>query len=121
MGVDLPDYLRTLDAQSGETCRNVVGDIQSISQRLQRERGEPSYRTPILAGIGEGGTLAAAILAQAPAATIAGAVTYDPTASVHSRIPLCSTSRTAGDPEGAFTYGPWPFLPGFWVVWVFGR
>ena len=57
-----------------------------------------------------------AILARAPAATIAGAVSYDPTVAVHTRIPLCSTSGAKTDPQGGFAYGPWPSLPGFWVV-----
>ena len=92
VGVDLPDYLARLDAHSGEACHDVVGDIDSISRQVQRERGNTSYRTPIVAGIGEGGALAAVILAHAPAATIAGAVSYDPTVAVHTRIPLCSTS-----------------------------
>jgi len=54
--------------------------------------------------------------AQAPAATIAGAVSYDPTISVRSRIPLCSTSATSAESDGGFAYGPWPSLPGFWMV-----
>ena len=116
VGVDLRDYLARLDAHSGEACRDVVGDVDSISRRLERERGNPRYLTPIVAGIGEGGALAPAILAHAPAATIAGAVSYDPTVAVHTRIPLCSTSGAKKDPQGGFAYGPWPSLPGFWVV-----
>jgi type IV secretory pathway VirJ component len=116
VGVDLPTYLQRLDTHPGETCHGVVGDIESISRQIQRERGSTSYRTPIVAGIGEGGALAAIILAQAPASTIAGAVSYDPTISVRSRIPLCSTSATSAEPEGGFAYGPWLSLPGFWIV-----
>jgi phosphatidylglycerol lysyltransferase len=116
VGVDLPTYLRRLDTLTGEACHRVVGDIESISRQIQRERGSTSYRTPIVAGIGEGGALAAIILAQAPASTIAGAVSYDPTNSVRSRIPLCSTSATSAEPEGGFEYGSWPSLPGFWIV-----
>jgi type IV secretory pathway VirJ component len=116
VGVDLPAYLQRLDTLRGETCHGLVGDIESISRQIQRKRGSNSYRTPIVAGIGEGGALAAIILAQAPAATIAGAVSYDPTISVRSRIPLCSTSATSAEPEGVFAYGPWPSLPGFWMV-----
>jgi phosphatidylglycerol lysyltransferase len=114
VGVDLPAYLQRLQPLAGQTCHNVVGDIESISRQIQRERGSTSYRTPIVAGIGEGGALAAIILAQAPAATIAGAVSYDPTISVHSRIPLCSA--TSAEPGGGFAYGPWGSLPGFWMV-----
>lgn len=116
VGVDLPAYLQRLDTLTGEACHGVVGDVESISRQIQRERGSTSYLTPIVAGIGEGGALAAIILAQAPAATIAGAVSYDPTISVRSRIPLCSTSATSAEPEGGFAYGPWPSLPGFWMV-----
>ena len=100
VGVDLPDYLARLDALSGEACHDVVGDIESISRQVQRERGNTRYLTPIVAGIGEGGALAAAILAQAPAATIAGAVSYDPTVAVRTRIPLCSTSARQNGPRG---------------------
>ena len=116
VGVDLPDYLARLDAHSGEACHDVVGDIDSISRQVQRERGNTLYLTPIVAGIGEGGALAPAILARAPAATIAGAVSYDPTVAVHTRIPLCSTPGAKTDLDGGFVYGPWPSLPGFWVV-----
>jgi phosphatidylglycerol lysyltransferase len=116
VGVDLPTYLQRLDTHAGETCHGLVADVEAISRQLQRERGNTSYRTPIVAGIGEGGALAAIILAQAPATTIAGAVSYDPTISVHSRIPLCSASATSAEPEGGFAYGPWPSLPGFWMV-----
>jgi hypothetical protein len=87
VGEDLPDYLARLDAHSGEACHDVVGDIDSISRQVQRERGNTLYLTPIVAGIGKGGALAPAILARAPAATIAGAVSYDPTVAVHTRIP----------------------------------
>lgn len=116
VGVDLPSFLQRLDAHPGDACRDVVGDIESVSRQIQRERGNRSYRTPIVAGIGEGGALASAILAQAPTVTIAGAVTYDPTPSVHTRAPLCSTPAATAVPEGGFAYGPWQSLPGFWVV-----
>jgi phosphatidylglycerol lysyltransferase len=116
VGVDLPNYLARLDAHSGEACHEAVGDIDSISRQVQRERGNTRYLTPIVAGIGEGGALAPAILARAPAATIAGAVSYDPTVAVQTRIPLCSTPGAKVDPHGGFVYGPWPSLPGFWEV-----
>jgi phosphatidylglycerol lysyltransferase len=116
VGVDLPAFLRRLDAHPDEACHNVVGDIESVSRQIQRERGNVFYRTPIVAGLGEGGALAGAILAQAPAATIAGAVAYDPTAAVRTRAPLCATPKASAAPEGGFTYGPSPTLPGFWVA-----
>jgi phosphatidylglycerol lysyltransferase len=116
VGVDLPSYLVRLDSRPPEACHNIVGDVESITRQLQRERSNSSYLTPIVAGIEEGGALAAALLAQAPAATIAGAVAYDPTLSVDTRVPLCSTPAAVAEPAGGFAYGPWPTLPGFWVV-----
>ena len=116
VGVDLPAYLARLDALSGKACHNVVGDVERISRQIQRERGNASYLTPIVAGIGEGGALAPAMLAQAPAATIAGAISYDPTVAVRTRFPLCSTPAAKMDSQGGFAYGPWPSLPGFWAV-----
>ena len=116
VGVDLPDCLARLDAHLGEACHDVVGDINSISRQVQRERGNTRYLTPIVAGIGEGGALSPAILARAPAATIAGAISYDPTVAVQTKIPLCSAPGATTDPHGGFVYGPWPSLPGFWVV-----
>ena len=98
VGVDLPDYLARLDAHSGEACHDVVGDIDSISRQVQRERGNAQYLTPIVAGIGEGGALAPAILARAPAVTIAGAVSYDPTVAVHTRITLCAMLGSQNGP-----------------------
>jgi len=116
VGIDLPAYLRRLDLHAKDTCHGVVGDIESISRQIQRERGNTSYRTPIVVGIGEGGLVAAVILAQAPAATLSGAVAYDPTSSIQTAIPLCSTPAASADSGGSFEYGPWPSLPGFWVA-----
>jgi phosphatidylglycerol lysyltransferase len=116
VGVDLPAFLQRLDAYPGNDCHDVVGDIESVSRQLQRERSTSVYETPIVAGIGEGGTLAGIILAQAPAATIAGALAYDPGATLHTRVPLCSSPPARPDPAGGFAYGPWQSVPGFWSV-----
>ena len=78
VGIDLPAYLRRLDLHTKEACHSLVGDIELISRQIQRDRGNTSYRTPIVVGIGEGGAVAAVILAQAPSATLSGAVAYDP-------------------------------------------
>jgi phosphatidylglycerol lysyltransferase len=116
VGVDLPLYLRQLEARPGQKCYDAVVDIELISRQIQRARGNATYRTPILAGVGEGGAFAAATLAQAPAATIAGAAAIDPTASLRTRLPPCSRAPAATSRGGGFSYGPWTSLPGFWVV-----
>jgi type IV secretory pathway VirJ component len=112
--VNTPAYLKRLDALN-EKCHQLVGDAEWLSRQLQRARNFPRYLTPILAGTGEGGTLAGLALAQAPAVTIAGAVAVDPSSSIASRIPICSTAPVQSRPQG-FTYGPVKSLQGFWSV-----
>lgn len=116
VGVDLPEYLKRLNARAWDTCHQPYGVIDVLSRQLQRDEGNAAYLTPIVAGIGEGGALAGAMLAQAPANTIAGAVVYNPTAIVKTSIPLCSTPAARPDPTGGFSYGPWRRLPGFLVA-----
>lgn len=72
VGVDLPAYLRRLDQHRDEQCHRAISDIEWVSRQIQR--GNASYHTPILAGFGEGGLLAEALLAQARPATVKGAV-----------------------------------------------
>ena len=117
VGIDLPAYLRRLDAHHPSAkCYDAVTDIELISRQIQRARGNANYRTPLLAGVGEGGAFAAATLAQAPADTFAGAASVDPTASLRMRLPPCSQAPEAASSDGGFLYGPWKSLPGFWVV-----
>ncbi len=87
--VDTPSYLHRL-GQLKENCHQLVGDAEGLSHRLQRARDFPAYLTPVLAGVGEGGTIAGLALGQAPAATIAGAVSVDPVAGIRSRGPICA-------------------------------
>ena len=69
--VDSNKYLRGLDKLK-EKCHWLVYDTELLTRQLERERRLPTYLTPIVAGIGEGGTLAELNLVQAPAVTIAG-------------------------------------------------
>jgi len=112
VGVDLPAYLRGLRA-SDDGCHYVVAELEDLSHRLQRERGFPSYRGPILAGVGAGGTLAYAALAQSPAATVGGAISVDPTPALETRVPLCEGAPSTAVP-GGYRYGASGPLPGFW-------
>src|SRR5258705_8281551 len=84
VGVDLPSYLHGL-AASDDGCHYVIAEIEELAHQLERELGFAGYRSPLLAGVGEGGTLAYAALAQSPAATIGGAVAVDPTPALHTR------------------------------------
>lgn len=114
VGVDLPAYLHRLEQHRGEPCHTAISDIEWVSWQIQR--GNASYHTPILAGFGEGGLLAEALLAQARPATVKGAAIVDPTISLQTKAPLCSNPPAKPSPEGGFSYGPWQSLPGFLAV-----
>jgi type IV secretory pathway VirJ component len=112
--VDTPSYLNGLD-KLDEKCHELVGDAEGLSHRLQRQRKFPDYFTPVVAGIGEGGTVAELALAQAPAVTIEAAVALDPSATVSSRRPICAEASVASGP-GGFRYGSPKALSGKWEI-----
>jgi type IV secretory pathway VirJ component len=110
VGVDLPSYLANL-AASADGCHYVVAEIEALSQRLQRDLGFAGYRSPLLVGLGAGGTLAAAALAQSPAATLGGALALAPAPSLATRVPLCAGAKATPAPEGGFSYAIPDALP----------
>ena len=112
--IDSKKYLRGLDKLK-EKCHWLVYDTELLTRQLERERRLPTYLTPIVAGVGEGGTLAELNLVQAPAVTIAGAVSIDPAEIISSRRPICSDLPTTAR-RGGYRYGAPKKLPGFWVV-----
>ena len=112
IGIDLPVYLAGLRA-SDDGCHYVISEIEDLSRRVQRDLGTDEYRSPILAGVGEGGSLAYAVLAQAPAATVAGAVVVDPAPALATKVPLCPGAPWRPIPGGGFAYAGKPDLPGF--------
>lgn len=114
VGVDTKLYLDRI-ADGDRPCDNLVGDVEALSRQLQRTHGGLEYHFPILAGAGEGGTLAGAILAQAPVNTLAGAVSLDPSIGLSGKRPVCAGApSTLG--AGGYTYGPISPLHGFWDV-----
>ncbi len=108
------DYLRNLEKKH-EDCHEMVYDAEWLSRQIQRQRHFPNYLSPVLAGIGEGGTLAELNLVQAPSATIAGAVSLDPAETVTTRKPFCSEVTTKKLRHG-YRYGPPKKLQGKWTV-----
>jgi len=115
VGVDLRRYLDAL-ARSADGCHYVVADLEELSHRLERETDFLRYRSPVLAGLGAGATLAYAALAQGPAATIAGAAGIDPAPALATRVPLCPGAAATPDPAGGFRYATGVPLPGPWRI-----
>ena len=112
--VDTDLYLAGLD-KLPDKCFNLGGDIEGLSRQLQHDRAYPTYRSPILAGIGLGGALAEAALAQVPSATFAGAVSLDPAVAIPTVRPLCPGAPSSAV-AGGFSYGPYKDLQGFWSI-----
>ncbi len=117
VGVDLPQYLRNL-AASRDGCHYVIAEIEDMSERLQRDFHFTGYQSPILAGIGAGGTLVYAALAQSPAATIGGAISVDPAPALGTKVPLCAGAEATAAGGGGFAYAGQPKLAGWWRVSV---
>jgi len=112
--VDTDTYIANLAADT-EKCLNLGGDIEGLSRQLQHDRAYATYRSPILAGVGIGGTLAEVALSQVPSATYAGAVSLDPAIAIPTRKALCPGTG-ASPVGGGFSYGAFKDLQGFWSV-----
>ncbi|MDO1580983.1 virulence factor family protein [Rhizobium oryzicola] len=99
IGIDLPSYLAALNKDEGE-CVYMISDIESVAQQVQRSLGNGNYKTPIIAGIGEGGALVLGMASQTPPATIGEAVAIDPKAAVPLQKELCTPADKKTVPEG---------------------
>lgn len=83
VGIDFPTYIASLRSNTDD-CIYMISDIEALAQQIARAAGNGNYSLPVVAGVGEGATLALAMISQSPMATIGAAVAADP----HSGIPL---------------------------------
>ncbi|MFM0337188.1 virulence factor family protein [Paraburkholderia fungorum] len=93
VGVDTARYAANLSAKK-ETCHQLVGDAEALSHQLERQSQSSRYFAPIVAGTGQGATLAMHVLEQAPSNTIAGAVSVDPQRELDPRFQPCPPDPT---------------------------
>lgn len=98
VGIDFPAYIKALAADDGD-CVYMISDIEELAHEVQREAKATTYRPPILGGVGEGGALALAMIAQSPAATIGEAIAVDPLAGIPLQKILCTpaSKQTSGN------------------------
>jgi type IV secretory pathway VirJ component len=73
-GIDTAKLRKAFIADGG-TCTFPAGDLENLSHYLQGYARLPGYRTPVLVGVGAGGSIAYAMSAKAQPAVFAGAVT----------------------------------------------
>ena len=103
VGVDTAKYAANLAAKN-EACHQLVGDAEAVSHQLERQVQSNRYFMPIVAGTGQGATLAMQVLKQAPENTVAGAVSVAAQRDLDKRFNPCA-------PDPTITHGPG--LPGF--------
>lgn len=117
-GIHTPRLLAALKKDGGD-CLLPDGDLENLSHFLQGYARLPAYFAPLLVGEGQGGALAYAMLAQAPAQTFGGAVSvgFCPTLAVNR--PLCKGEDvhfTRRADRRALTLLPSPRLHAPWTV-----
>jgi type IV secretory pathway VirJ component len=112
VGIDFPAYMQSLAKDDGD-CVYMVSDIEDMAQQVQRRVGNPVYRHPMVAGIGDGGAVALAMISQSPLATISGAVAVDPAAGIPLAKELCtpaSKDKVGDRTVYGFQDGPIPAM-----------
>jgi type IV secretory pathway VirJ component len=117
-GIHTPRLLAALSRDGGD-CLLPDGDLENLSHFLQGYARLPAYFPPLLVGEATGGTLAYAMLAQAPADTFGGAVSmgFCPTLAV--KRPLCrgeGVHFTRRADKRGLTLLPSPQLHAPWTV-----
>jgi len=120
VGIDIVAYLKNATA-TGDACVYAAGDLEALSQYVQKTYGFQQYRRPVLVGYSSGATLVYATLVQAPTGTFLGGISLGFCPDLKTGKPLCkgkgltwSTDRRLG-----FVYeaardleAPWTALHG---------
>ena len=89
IGVDTTGYEKAL-ALSAEPCAYPAGELEGLSQFVQKRLGRPSYRVPFLVGVSSGAALAYAALLQAPPNTFRAGLASGFRPEVALSRPFCS-------------------------------
>lgn len=117
--VEVAGLARAL-ARDGGTCAFTAGDVENFARWAQAYLHQPTYRTAVVVGDGDGAALAYAVLAQAAAPTLAGAVSLDFCPRLPDALAMCASGRLklAAHAEAGGThrellpgvpYAPWAF------------
>ncbi|MBZ9653432.1 virulence factor family protein [Phyllobacterium lublinensis] len=101
--VDLENWRKELDQDTGE-CTYFVSDLEGVAKEAQRMISVDAYMHPVVIGIGEGGVMSYASVADAPAATLAGAVAVDPSSALKTKLPSCEGADYEAVAGEGFSY-----------------
>ncbi len=91
VGIDIVKYYKKLQS-TDEKCLYPAGDMENLSEFVQKELKLPVYHKPVLAGYSSGATLSYGLLCQAPAGTFKGGVALGFCPDIQVRKPLCEGS-----------------------------
>ena len=118
VGIDSQRYLQALQSH-GDPCLYPAGEFESMSHFVQKSLARTRYTPPVVAGMGEGATLAYALLAQAPAGTFSGGISQDFCPELETTAPLCPANKLQSKPvrngfrlQAAALSAPWTVLRG---------
>ncbi len=118
VGIDLPQFKAVLEADGGD-CVFPDGDLENLSHFVQAYFHNSSYLAPLVVGIDSGGSMAYAVLAQAPRDTFAGALSVGFCPHLNLDKPLCKGSGldlTHGARGSGLNLLPIKSLNNPWVV-----
>ncbi len=87
VGVDVAHYLKQLESAKS-SCSYPPGDLEALSQYLQKKYGYKDYVQPILVGYSSGATLVYSTLVQAPPNTFRGGLSlgFCPDLMIHKMM-----------------------------------
>jgi type IV secretory pathway VirJ component len=91
VGIDFKRFKAALEADGGD-CVFPDGDLENLSHFVQAYFHNSSYMAPLLVGVASGGSMAYAVLAQAPKDTFAGALSVGFCPHLSMDKPLCKGS-----------------------------
>lgn len=118
VGVDIRAYMKSLRTSS-EKCAYPAGDLEQLSQFVQKKYRFLDYFTPVIMGYSSGATFVYAALVQAPSNTFRGGVSLGFCPDLRSPKPFCRGNglewKEGGKP-GVHVYLPAKTLEVPWIV-----
>lgn len=90
-GINILRYWKNIENTTDE-CVYPSGDIENLSQFLQKKYKFEAYQEPILSGYSSGATLIYGLMAQAPEGTYKGGIALGFCPDIISKKPLCEGS-----------------------------
>jgi type IV secretory pathway VirJ component len=118
VGIDLAEFKAVLEADGAE-CVFPDGDLENLSHFVQAYSHNSSYLAPLIVGVDSGGSVAYAVLAQAPKDTFAGALSIGFCPHLNLDKPLCKGSGlelTHGARGSGLELRPIKSLNNPWVI-----